>query len=222
MSEAAIPIKKAIPIIVVTWIISLVTTFAVVSVFFFPIGTDQIEYGAVTSVNIRPGAITTTKLDDYAVTTDKIADGAIVTTKIADGAVTSDKLAANAIPFNSTYCMDDAWTVSINDFEDMPDTSVSITLGRTSHLLIMFSTEAVNRYIAYEMCMRALVDTTAAHPSFGVTVTPRETETEGSYTYNFYLDNVDPGTHTIKIQWRVGGGEGRVLSRTLIVIALPA
>lgn len=120
MSEGAISIKKAVPIIVVTWILSLVTTLALVYVapsIFPPLNTanigdeaivaDKIADGAiivtkladgtVSSAKILDGTITATDLDDGSVVTLKIADGAVTTAKIVDGAVTSAKVADSAI-----------------------------------------------------------------------------------------------------------------------------
>ncbi|MHC3130049.1 MAG: hypothetical protein IBV52_08260 [Candidatus Bathyarchaeota archaeon] len=74
MSGMATSIKKAAPIIVVTWILSLVSTLAVVYV----------------APNILP--LQTTQISDNAITSKKIADSAIVTTKLADGSVTSAKI----------------------------------------------------------------------------------------------------------------------------------
>lgn len=98
--------ERAIPIIVVTWILSLVTTLAVVYVApnIFPIGIGD---GAVTTEKIADSAIITTKLADGAVTSAKImdgtitgvdiADGSIITVKVADGAVTTDKIADGTV-----------------------------------------------------------------------------------------------------------------------------
>jgi len=106
MSEGTISIKKVIPIIVVTWILSLVTTLTVVYVVLsiFPSGTGG---GAITTENIVDGAIVTTKLADGAVTSAKIldgtitgvdiSDGSIIAVKIADGAVIADKIADSAV-----------------------------------------------------------------------------------------------------------------------------
>jgi hypothetical protein len=74
MSGMTTSIKKAAPIIVVTWILSLVSTLAVVYV----------------APNILP--LQTTQISDNAVTSEKIADSAVVTTKLADGSVTSAKI----------------------------------------------------------------------------------------------------------------------------------
>lgn len=108
MSEGSISIKKAIPIIVVTWILSLVTTLALVYFApFVPIGTNQISDSSVTSDKIADGAIITTTLADDSVTSAKIvdgsivaqdiADGSIITIKVVDGAITTAKVADSAI-----------------------------------------------------------------------------------------------------------------------------
>jgi len=108
MSEGAFSMKKAIPIIVVAWILSLVTTLVIAYfVPFVPIGTNQIGDSAVTADKIIDGAIITTKLADGTVTSAKIlngaitaedlATGAIVTVKVADGAITTAKIADGAV-----------------------------------------------------------------------------------------------------------------------------
>lgn len=109
MSEGAIPIKKAIPIIVVAWILSLVTALALVYVApsIFPIKTAQIADeaiitakladGTVTSAKILDGTITAVDMADGSIITVKVADGAVTTAKIADGAVTTDKIADGAV-----------------------------------------------------------------------------------------------------------------------------
>jgi hypothetical protein len=109
MSGIATSIKKAASIIVVTWILSLVTTLAVVYVApnILPLQTTQISDNAVTSEKIADTAIITTKLADGSVTSAKIqngtltavdlADGSIITIKIADSAVTTSKIGDRAI-----------------------------------------------------------------------------------------------------------------------------
>jgi hypothetical protein len=109
MSGKATSIKKAAPLIVVTWILSLVTTLAVVYVApnILPLQTTQISDNAITSKKIADSAIITTKLADGSVTSAKIqngtltavdlADGSIITIKIADGAVTTAKIADGAV-----------------------------------------------------------------------------------------------------------------------------
>ncbi len=119
MSGMVTSIKKAAPLIVVTWILSLVTTLAVVYVApsILPLQTTQISDNAITTEKIADIAIITTKLADGNVTSAKIqdgtltavdladgsiiainiADGAVTTSKIADGAVTTAKLADDAV-----------------------------------------------------------------------------------------------------------------------------
>lgn len=108
MSEGGLSIKKALPIIVIAWVLSLVTTLVVAYfVPFMPIGTHQIGDGAiittkladgnVTSAKILDGTIVATDLATGTVVTVKVADGAITAAKIADGAVTSEKVAESAI-----------------------------------------------------------------------------------------------------------------------------
>jgi hypothetical protein len=207
MSQETIPIKRAFPIIVTTWIISLLTTLIVVS---------------ATVGNIR------------------IGDRPVTTAKIADGAVTANKLASGAIPFAVAYSNTETWTTS-QVYIDMPDMAVSITLNRTSHLVIMFSAVASNFEAGERIIVRALVGDTIAQPG-DIFLTPIVSESTEfgvidhdigtvASAHNFYL-LVLPGTYTVKIQWRVtyvglqlGTGTesiGYVWDRTLTVIALPA
>ena len=109
MSGMVTSIKKAAPTIVVTWILSLVTTLAVVYVApnVLPLQTTHISDSAVTAEKVAESAIITAKLADGSVTSAKIqdgtltavdlADGSIITIKVADGAVTTSKLADAAV-----------------------------------------------------------------------------------------------------------------------------
>lgn len=109
MSEGANPLKKMIPIIVITWILSLVTTLAIVYIApsIFPIQTAHVTDEAITTEKMADSAIITTKLADGTVTSAKIldgtltavdmADGSITTVKVADGAVTIDKIANDSV-----------------------------------------------------------------------------------------------------------------------------
>jgi hypothetical protein len=131
MSEGAISIKKAIPIIVITWILSLVTTLAIAYFTpFIPIEKDQIGDGAVTADKILDGAIITTKLDDGTVTSAKILDatitaediasGSIITVKVADEAITTTKIADDSI---TTAKIADGAIVTVKLADDAVTTS---------------------------------------------------------------------------------------------------
>jgi len=195
--------------------------------------TVKLADGAVTSAKILDGTVTAVDLATGAVTTIKIADGAITTVKIVDYAVTNLKLASYAIPFTSTYNTSPDATDSTLAWVDMAGMSVTLTLDRTSHILIMFSTEAYNSDPAYRILVRARIGVIDAFPGsidltptvsagLGAPYTHRHTIGYMAYSYNFYRPSVSAGTHTIKIQWMVSGGTGYVGSRTLTVIALPA
>ncbi len=225
MSEGAISRKKVISVIVVTWILSLITTLAVVYVApnIFPFGTTHISDRAVTTAKIADSAVITAKLADGNVTSAKILDGTLTAADIADGAVTNLKLTSQAIPFSYTYHPDLAATTSTT-WIDMPDMSVSITLARTSHLIIMFSATAYLEALGDSLNMRAKIDVeTIPYPA--IVVLTRETETTiSSHAFTWNLPNVSPGTHTVKIQWAIESGitTGYVSDRSLTVIALPA
>ncbi len=97
--------KIVIPLIVITWILSLISSLAIVFVVpsLFPVKGEQIGAGLITSDKIADEAIITVKLADGNITSAKIldgnitavdiADGSIITVKIADGAVTTSKIA---------------------------------------------------------------------------------------------------------------------------------
>jgi len=233
MSKEKVPIKIVVPIIVVTWVLSLISALAIVYMMpsLIPIRSEQIGEGLITSDKIADEAIITVKLADGNVTSAKILDGnitavdiadsSVIDVKIADGAVSNPKLAANAIPFASTWNGTIVYTTNTT-FEDMPETSVSITVDRPSHLIIMFSGEAYANGASGATYMRAMVNTTQAFPN---STSVRLTSEYGwsSYAHVFYK-SVDTGTYTVKMEWRVrdSGDDGRVGDRTLNVIALPA
>lgn len=245
MSESKLSIKKVVPIIVAAWILSLITTLAVVYYapnIFPPLGTERIADNAIISTKLADGSIISAKILDGTVTaadmatgsitTISIADGAVTTTKIADGAVTNQKLASYAIPFVSTYSTSTDSTDSTTSWVDMDGMSVTISLERRSNLLILFSTEAYINVDQNYIVVRALVDTTFAVPGV-VYLTPTIWPNSGpyshshkvgasGYSFNFYQPSVDAGSYTVKTQWMVSGGLGYTYKCTLTVIALPS
>ena len=223
MSESTLTLRKAIPIIAVTWILSLITTLAVVyfTPYNFQIGTTQIVNGAVTADKIADSAINTTNLADGAVSSAKVLDGNLTAADIADGAVTSLKLTSRAIPFSYTNNPDEEATTSTT-WVDMPDMSVSITLERTSHIIIMFSATAYVQVLGNSIMVRAITDEAIPYPV--EIVFAKETQlTVGSHSFTWNLPDVSAGIYTVKIQWLVRGGigTGNVADRSLTVIALP-
>ena len=100
MVEVAITFKKAVPIIAITWILSLVTTLAIVYVspnIFPPIQKEKIADGAIITVKLADGCVTSAKILDGTITAVDISDGAIVTIKVANGAITTEKIADGAV-----------------------------------------------------------------------------------------------------------------------------
>jgi uncharacterized coiled-coil protein SlyX len=156
----------------------------------------------------------------------------------ANYSITNLDLAPFAIPFNMTYDTSHQNTTQTSYFDDMPYTSVTLTLNRTSQLLIMFSADAgislasVNEK-TWIIC-QATVNGNAATPNtieltpvmnvqLGGGYTHAHLITESACSFNFYYGPVNAGTYTIKIRWYLSAtGTGDVWSRTLIVIALPA
>jgi hypothetical protein len=161
----------------------------------------------------------------------------LLETRIIDLEYNFSLLNPYVVSYNSTYNATGAGTTETLSWVDMPSTSVDISLNTTCYLLIMFSAESFNNntnsnYVTY---IQALVDSTVALPGSWISLTPSISESLGwpyahrhsldSYmacSYNFYEPSVPAGNHTVKIQWRVTGGTGCVLHRTLTVLALPA
>ena len=181
--------------------------------------------GTVVAQDLEDGAIITIKVADGAITTEKIADGAVTTSKIGNGAVTSTKLAAGAIPHFATYNMSLVSTNSTT-FVDVPETELTVSLNRRSNLIIMFSAEAWVDGAGDSLFVRALVDSTVANPNSGslLLFTTAGESQHGSYAINFYMEDVDAGPYTVKIQWSelLGSQLAHLADRTLNVIALPA
>jgi len=184
--------------------------------------------GNITAVDLATNAVTEITIEDSAVTENKIADGAVTTDKIANGSVTTDKLAddvnlaAGAISYGnvSTSLVG---TTTNSSFEDMPGMSVNITVAQPSALLIMFSGQAGVSVAGNSLYVKAMVNTTQAHPrSPTIIFTSSAYGTDwNSNAFIFHL-NVTAGMHTVKMQWKVSSGTGRINEATLIVIALPA
>ena len=235
LAQGVISTKKVISIIVVTWVISLITTLALIYIWsnIFPIKSEQIANEAIVTAKLADGSVTSAKILDGTIIAEdlatgsvismKIADGAVTTEKIANGAVTNVKLAAGAIPFNVTYATGYASTNSTG-FVDMPNMAVKITLTRNSTLVIICSAQAwLGGTGAYTMYWRAMVNNTQAFPRSDWIIITRSTE-YGSYSYTFVCPNVAAGTYIVKIQWRVyqSSHTGYVDERILTVIALPS
>lgn len=177
-----------VPLIVVTWILSLVSSVAIMYVMpsLIPLRSEQVK--------------------------DAIPYGVIST--------------------NQTH------STSSTSFVDMPEMSVTISTSGTSRLIIVFSgnTWLTGSGSYLIIAVRAMVDTAQAYPQrqdiwFGSST--RQSVPLGgdivyydhsSHSLTFHSDPLDPGTHTVKIQWRVWGGSnvGYIASRSLTVIALPA
>jgi len=140
MSEAAIPIKKTMFIVAVTWILSLVTTLAIVyfAPNIFPIGTVHISDEAVTTDKIADSAIITAKLADGSVTSARIldgtltavdlADGCIIATKVCDGAVTTTKIADGSV--STAKILDE--TITPTDLATGSVTTIKIAEGNVT------------------------------------------------------------------------------------------
>ena len=91
--------KVIIPIIVVTWVLSFACTIAVIyfAPGLFPVRSEQIPDGLITSNKLANEAIITTKLASGAVSSAQILDGSIIAEDLRDGSITSIKIASGAV-----------------------------------------------------------------------------------------------------------------------------
>jgi hypothetical protein len=182
-----VPLKIVVPVIVVTWILSLVSSVAIMYVMpsLIPLRSEQVK--------------------------DAIPYGVIST--------------------NQTH------STSSTSFVDMPEMSVTISTSGTSRLIIVFSghtwLSGSGKYLI--IAVRAMVDTAQAYPQaqniwfgsgahLGILLGEVVYPDYSSHSFTFHSDPLDPGTHTVKIQWRVyaSSNAGHIASRSLTVIALPA
>ena len=62
----------------------------------FPVATENVADGAVTTAKIAANAVATNNVADGAVTAAKIAANAVATTKLQDGSITAPKIAKDA------------------------------------------------------------------------------------------------------------------------------
>ncbi len=115
------------------------------------------------------------------------------------------------------------------DYVQMANMSLNISLNRKSYLIIMFSAVVGVLTGADIIVVRALVNESIADPGDIVffpeisrTADHRHWHGFTPYTYNF-LQLVEQGIYTIKIEWKASEGGGAYVSeRTLIVMAIPA
>lgn len=149
------------------------------------------------------------------------APESVTTDRIADGVVTNEKLAADAIPYASVKGITITTTTSTGGvWEDMDDTSVTITFNQTSHLLIVFALMATTVPAGNNIRLRALVGAQPALPAEYQLLC--DSTAYDTWSCSFYKPSVASGTYTIKIQWWVSGGMGYAQqNRVLTVIALP-
>lgn len=101
MSDGGFQLKKAFPIIIVTWVLSLITTLAIAYfVPFSPITSDKVLDGAIITTKLADGTVTTAKIVDGTITAVDLASGAVITVNVADGAITTEKIADGNVTTN--------------------------------------------------------------------------------------------------------------------------
>ena len=114
-------------------------------------------------------------------------------------------------------------TNSYPNFVDVPMMTLSVNLGETSDLLIMFSGETRLAVSEETLYIRALVGQEIADPGYlwlSQSVGSDALGREG-HSFNFHLDSVAPGTYDVKIQWCTQNLGAYIDARTLSVIATP-
>ena len=114
-------------------------------------------------------------------------------------------------------------TNSYPNFADIPLMTVSVNLGETSDLLIIFSGETWLAASDETLYIRALVGQEIADPGYiwlSQSVGSDALGREG-HSFNFHLDAVAPGTYDVKIQWCAQNLGAYINARTLSVIATP-
>jgi hypothetical protein len=208
------PMKTLVPIIVITWILSLISCLAIVytlpSAFGLGVGkgsitSDKIADGAVitaklangnvtsakildgniTAIDLADGSIIDVKIANGTITGVKLANGTITSVKLADGTITSAKLAPNVIPFAQTTSTSTAYIYSTGTTWSSI-MSVGITISRPSYFWIMFSSEAWNDG-GLTVYARAWVYTPVTNAGASPTqVTLCSDASAKSYACNFY------------------------------------
>lgn len=113
-------------------------------------------------------------------------------------------------------------TTSSTSFEDLLDmTAVFSTRGKGSCITATFSGELFNQTGPGTFAFRALLDGTLmeGHGSDGDVSYVNETGHASMASYTFWACDISSGSHTLTMQWRVGGvsGEVGIDGRTLII-----
>ncbi|UCE29277.1 MAG: hypothetical protein JSV85_00635 [Candidatus Bathyarchaeota archaeon] len=207
MVEGSFSISKVVPLIVVVWVLSLVTTLAAMYVVL-----------NFTQVGVGDLSITADKIVDGAINTTKLAEGAVTTEILSDDAVTGSKLAANAIPFMSANGSVQL-TKTTETYENVTDLSLTMNVERKCTLLIMFSVQCAISDLDTNVLWRVYVNSDRIGNLW--LQPPGNSPKWSSVSYTFCQPNVSPGEYTVYVQWYVSGATAWVADRNLYVIALP-
>lgn len=160
-----------------------------------------------------------------------VPDGAITTNKIADGSVTRAKLGGDAdlasrlqIYTAVSTQVDYQMPLCNSQFESVPGLGISLTISRTSNVLIDFSGLGRNRVVDSStftaIAVDGIVDAIGDHPLFG------GSQSGASGSLWFGLSNtsarlLDVGTHQIEVKaWC--SGEGVISTGKLRVVVIPS
>lgn len=194
--------------------------FAHLATKFLTSGEPINKTGLLLELETRVEALESTVLALESVTDGLSTNVDTVNTLISDLEGTVNILETHNETYSSTLESISGYSAIFN-WQDIQDMEVEITLETDATLLIVFSAQASITGTGQAMYVRAIIDSTQANPSTGVTLT-RSPEW-ASYSYTFYSSGVSSGTHTVKIQWKLHDelGSGQVTLRTLAVIALP-
>jgi len=250
MSKEKIPMKIVVPIIVITWILSLVSALAIASTGVIGQGPEgpqgeqgpagpagpagpQGEQGEAGPAGATGPAGSIGPAGPQGAKGDKGDTGdtgpAGPQGEKGDKGDTGDTGPQGPIGPEGPPGPPGAWAVAVatttattssTAFVDMPSMSVSITLDAPSMLFITISSQTWVNIDGETMYWIALVDGTQAYPVSDYIIITENTE-YSSHSFTFYR-SAAAGTHTVKIQWRTYLGNGvNVGERTLTVIALP-
>ncbi len=109
-------------------------------------------------------------------------------------------------------------TTNSMDHVNVTETAIAFTQGRTSCVIVSFSSEA-SAAANTTMRVSAIIDSNVCQPDESTFVQSGASPSgTGGHAMNFLCLNVAPGTHTVKMQFRsVNGGDVTLDYRTMIV-----
>jgi hypothetical protein len=105
-------------------------------------------------------------------------------------------------------------TASTTFTDLVPTPAIQFTTGANATITAMFVAECRVSAATKRLDVRILVDGAATNPANAAMTQTSKYET---HSHVAFKNAVPPGTHTVKVQWRVSGGTGFVRNRTFTV-----